>query len=225
MPPKHGPEATQFRDPQRTRLSPGVVEALSQSGYVRDHRPGSILMLEGDTVTDVHLVLQGAVRVFRASPEGREQTLIYLHPGDALNLPGAFAPDWRVPATAQAVGSVRTVVVPARVLHGAVRSRPVIAAELLSLLAARVHYLSTLAYDLGLLSVRARMAKFLLTELASPGTTPMRWTHADIGSRIGSVRVVVSRTLSAMAAEGLIRLDRHRIEILDAAALERIADS
>lgn len=92
------------------------------------------------------------------------------------------------------------------------------------MMADRVRHLSLMVYDLGLLSVRARLARFLLSEHNARRDSPVRWTHAEIAAQVGTVRVVISRTLSALADEGLIRLDRQRIEILDPAALAEAAE-
>ena len=53
----------------------------------------------------------------------------------------------------------------------------------------------------------------------------MRWTHQEIANQIGTVREVVSRTMRAFVKEGLIKLDRHRIVILDRDALLRESEA
>ena len=45
-----------------------------------------------------------------------------------------------------------------------------------------------------------------------------------MASRLGPVREVVARSLRAVAASGLIQLDRNRIVILDRAGLEYAAE-
>jgi CRP/FNR family transcriptional regulator len=183
-----------------------------------------VILLEGDTEAPVLFVLQGTVRVFRTNLDGREQTLIVLSSGDALNLPGAFTREPGVAASAMAESAVRALVVPAAALREVVLCHPSVGLALLQVLAERLQHLSALAYDLGLLGVRARLARFLLAERRGESDTPVRWTHAQIAARVGSVRVVVSRTLSAMAGEGLIRLDRQHIEVLDREALREVAE-
>lgn len=199
-------------------------EAILRISSVRRYEDRSLILLEGDLESPVLFVLEGAVRVFRSNLEGREQTLIYLHAGEPLNLPGAFATRNAVPASAEAVGDVLLMGMPVAALRRVVLEHPPVALALLGMLADRVQHLSVMVYDLGLLSVRARIARFLLSERSTRRDSPVRWTHAQIAARVGTVRVVVSRTLSALADEGLIRLDRQRIEIVDPAALARTAE-
>jgi CRP/FNR family transcriptional regulator len=199
-------------------------QALADISHIRRLTDGALILLEGDAATPVYFVLEGAVRVFRTSPEGREQTLIYLHAGEALNLPGAFASHWNVPASAESVGEVKMLAMAVDDLRRVAMEYPDVGLALLSMLAERVQHLSLMVYDLGLLSVRARVARFLLSERSQHRETPVRWTHTQIASRVGTVRVVVSRTLSALASEGMIRLNQQRIEIADPVALARVAE-
>jgi CRP/FNR family transcriptional regulator len=78
-------------------------------------------------------------------------------------------------------------------------------------------------HDLGLLSVRSRLATFLLKNVDTDGLLAEGWTHDSIAASIGTVREVVSRTLAALAKSGAITLDRRRVEILDRTTLESAA--
>ena len=199
-------------------------DAIARISSVRRYEDRSLILLEGDLETPVFFVLEGAVRVFRSNLDGREQTLIYLHAGETLNLPGAFATRHVVPASAEAVGDVLLLGMPVAALRPVVLEHPAVGIALLGMLADRVQHLSVMVYELGLLSVRARIARFLLSERSARRDSPVRWTHAQIAARVGTVRVVVSRTLSALADEGIIRLDRQRIEIVDPVALAHMAE-
>jgi CRP/FNR family transcriptional regulator len=53
----------------------------------------------------------------------------------------------------------------------------------------------------------------------------VRWTHHEIAAQIGTVREVVSRTMRAFVKDGLIKLERHRIVVLDRDALSLEAES
>lgn len=181
-------------------------------------------MIEGDPDAPAFFVLEGAIRIYRTNLEGREQTLIILRPGEGLNLPAAFADDSCAPCSASAMGPTQALVIGLEELREAAQRWPSIGLALLHHLGNRLRHLTDLTYDLSLLSVRARLAHFLLAQSQEPEEPPIRWTHAQIAARIGTVRVVVSRTLSALAEEGMVRLNRQRIEIVDAEALARAAE-
>ncbi len=205
-------------------LDAPALEALARVCAVRRYTDGELMMLEGDDRAPALFVLEGAVRVYRTNLEGREQTLIILRAGEGLNLPAAFADIRLAPCSACAVGPTEALAIGLDDLEALARRWPGIALAFLRHLSNRLQHLTNLTYDLSLLSVRARLARFLLAQSREPEEVPLRWTHAQIAARIGTVRVVVSRTLSALADEGLIRLNRQRIEIADPEALELMAE-
>jgi CRP-like cAMP-binding protein len=49
-----------------------------------------------------------------------------------------------------------------------------------------------------------------------------RWTQEEIAANIGTVREMVGRSLRSLEKDGLIRMNRHRIEIIDRTAMEQI---
>jgi CRP/FNR family transcriptional regulator len=49
-------------------------------------------------------------------------------------------------------------------------------------------------------------------------------THQQLADELGSVREIVTRLLRGFADQGLVRLTRGAVEVLDAAALRRVAE-
>lgn len=206
-------------------LAPASLVALAPLASARSYRDGDSILLEGEEAAGVLFVLEGAARVYRTSPEGREQTLILLHAGDALNLPTPFAPSPVAPASAVAVGDSRLLALPLAAFRRAASEIPDLALAVMGDLAARLRHFTRLTYDLSLRSVRGRLARFLLRHASADAPSPVRWTQEEVAAQLGTVREVVSRTLRAFVREGLIRLDRQRILILDREALERESES
>ncbi len=87
----------------------------------------------------------------------------------------------------------------------------------------------SLIEDLSLRPVVSRLAKLLLMQLADDQQVVLprqRWaTQAEIAARLGTVPDVVNRALRSLAEEGLIRVTRHQIIILDRAGLAAKAQS
>lgn len=200
-------------------LSQAAQEALSAVATVRTWDDGQVVMLEGDGDTPVFFVLQGSVRVFRTNLEGREQTLIRLHPGDALNIPAAFVDDPLAHASVVAVDQVRLLSIPRAAFRRLVSETPELSLAVLRDLSLKLGHLADLTHDLGLRTVRARLARFLLAHARADGETMTRWTHEAIATEIGTVREVVSRTLRAFVRDGLVEVQRHRILVRDPEAL------
>jgi len=193
-------------------------------------------MLEGEADAPVFVVREGAVRVYRTSVDGREQTLIRLGPGSAFNMPAAFVDGAAMPtgvaapASAVTLASSELAVISRTDFCQTVIHTPELALIVLRDLALKVNHLTDLSRDLGLLTVRARLAGFLLNHVHSiedslPDGVQVRWTHHEIAAQIGTVREVVSRTMRSFVKDGLIKLERHRIVIVDREALLLEAES
>jgi CRP-like cAMP-binding protein len=215
------------RIPLFSALSPAARRTLSAVAVTRRLEDGQVIVLEGEADTPVSFVLQGTVRVYRTNLEGREQDLIRLHAGDAFNMPVAFAGRGAAPASAIAVGPVELLSISVPDFRRVVSETPEIALAVLRDFAQKLYHLTDLTHNLGLRSVRGRLAQFLLAhgQSEAAGGAMVRWTHQEIASQIGTVREVVSRTLRAFVKDGLIDVQRHRIVVADREALAREAES
>jgi CRP-like cAMP-binding protein len=108
---------------------------------------------------------------------------------------------------------------------------PQIALSALKLMTGRLRKCAELVETLSLRDVDQRLARWLLTEAKSRGTRTnglleitLRLTHQPIASRIGSVREVVSRALTRLQQNGLIKVEGRSITITNEAALTSYAD-
>jgi CRP/FNR family transcriptional regulator len=88
-------------------------------------------------------------------------------------------------------------------------------------LARRALHLASVAEDLSLRTVEARLAHLLL-ERADEGTVRRRrWaTQAEMAARLGTVLDVLNRVLQQLANEELIEVERHQIRIVDRVGLK-----
>lgn len=183
--------------------------------------PGQVIVWEGEPCQATYFVVHGLVRTRRMSPNGREQVLAYLGPGDCLNLVAAL--DGKPsPVTVDAVTPTTLYYISCADCRHILKEHGELAHAVLQYLAGEVRRLSDLVESLALYTVRSRLARFLL-QYADEKTAPRQWTQEEIATHIGTVREMVGRTLRDFAAEGLIRRQRGRIVIVDRAGLAREA--
>jgi CRP/FNR family transcriptional regulator len=161
------------------------------------------------------------VRTWRVSSEGREQVLSYLGPGRSFGV-AAVLDGSGAPVGVDAAFPTTLFVLSASDFQQILREHQSVCLGVARDLAREVRRLTEMVEDLALHTVRARLARFLLTRVNEPGG-PHRWTQEAIASYIGTVREMVARTLRVMAAQGLIRRERGRIVILDREGLEQEA--
>jgi len=205
------------------QLPDDTLARLGRVASPRAYTPSETILLEGDPCQAVYFVARGHARVARISPDGREQVLARLGPGQSFNTVPAFQVDGVNHATVQAVDDVSLYVIAKGDLLQLVSHDPNLALALLRDFADRLDHLTDLVEDLSLRTVRGRLARFLLEQAESRAAAP-RLTQAEIAARLGTVREMIGRTLRAFADDNLIRMDRERIVLLDRQGLEAEAD-
>jgi CRP/FNR family cyclic AMP-dependent transcriptional regulator len=215
--------------PLFSRLGDDALLEIAPYIQERTFSPGQVIVLEGEPCQAVYFVAQGVVRTGRLSPEGREQVLAYLGPGEPFNLVAALDGGPTL-ATVDAVTDATLYTISCERLREMMRDHHGVALAVMERLGAEVRRLSDMVEDLALHTIRTRLARFLLTHASAEfskvaeSTQPSkRWTQEEIAAQIGTVRDVVGRALRTFADDGLIRRERGRLVVVDRAGLERAA--
>jgi len=207
--------------PYFSGLGPEELEIVRQVVFQKTAERGEVILLEGEPAQALFFVASGAVKVFKTSPEGKEQILNIVRPGESFNDvplfddgPNLASAQSMVPAVLYGIKKVE--------LKSMLEQHPQVARNIIRALAQQVRQLVSLVEDLSFRHVLSRVAKILL-EHASDGTGPRpRLTQQEIAAMAGTAREVVGRSLKALEEEGLIRLERHRIVIANKRALEQL---
>lgn len=186
----------------------------------RTYRPGEYIAYEGERPAGVYFVQRGRVRLSRTAPDGREQVLAMVGAGENFNAVAIFDSRGNL-ATARAMSAVQCLLLPGDALIALIRRHPDLALAMLREMAGQLRSLAVLVEDLAFRSVRERLARELLRE-ARGGAAEL--THQELAERTGTVREIAGRALRQLAQEGLVRLERGRVVVLDPDGLARIGD-
>ncbi len=201
--------------PYFTAPSAEEMERIENQVLEHSFAKGEILFLEGEPCRGLYVVKSGRVRIFKSSPEGREQVLLIARQGDSFNDVPVFdgGPN---PASASALEPSIVYVIPKESLLSLVADCPA-AQAIIKLFAARLRHLTTVVEDLSFRSVVGRLAKMLLSlAVAEEGTSPMpRLTQDEMATIVGSVRDVIGRALKALERTGAIKIEGQRILVID----------
>lgn len=185
-------------------------------------RPAGVtIQLEGDPAEAMYLVAEGRVKISRLSAGGREQVLYVLSIGGHFNTVPIFD-GGPCPANAEALSDVALLALPREQLLSVVDAHPPLARALLREFTGRLRHLVDLVDTLALHTVQGRLAGLLLDQAAAAerGEFVVPLTQAEMASRLGTVREMVSRTLRSFETLGLIRMERGTIALLDRQGLE-----
>jgi CRP/FNR family transcriptional regulator len=208
--------------PYFSNLNGEELNLIQRLVFEKVFERGDLITLEGESAEVLYFVFSGAVKIFKTSSDGKEQIFSITRPGGSFNDVPIFdgAPN---PFSAGAMGPVVIYGIEKREFYKILRDHYQVALNVINVLASRVRHLISLVEDLSFRSVIRRVAKILL-EYAGDATGPIqRLTQQEMAALAGTAREVVARSLKALESRGILRIDRHRIVIIDREALKGIA--
>jgi CRP/FNR family transcriptional regulator, anaerobic regulatory protein len=185
-------------------------------------KSGTVLFRPGDTPFGFVLTISGRINVFLNSRAGRELLLYSIDPGQTcvqttLGMLGSQ------PYSGEAIAEsdVIAVVVPPVLFAELVTKSDEFRRFVFKAFADRLGEITHLLEMVAFVKVERRLAQWLLAQAGEGGV--VKATHNEIASAIGSAREVVSRRLEALAARGIVSLERGAIRIESPGGLEQIA--
>jgi CRP/FNR family transcriptional regulator len=182
-------------------------------------RAGETIFRPGDSARGWIVVESGRVRVGLTADTGREVVLYRLGTGDSCLLTtSALLRQETMLAEAVAETDVAARLVPVATFERLLAEDAAFRRAVLRNYAERVGELVVVIQDVLFHALRERLARHLIAH-AHDGAVEA--THQAIAAELGSAREVVTRALNRFEREGLIRVERARIVIIDADRLAR----
>jgi CRP-like cAMP-binding protein len=214
--------------PYFSGLSTPELEAIKEHVFEEAAERNDMILLEEEPAGAVYFVVSGVVKVFKTSVEGKEQVLCIVKPGESFNDVAVFdgGPN---PASAIAMTPVVLYGITKADMETILREHPKLATNVIKILSEKVRYFVSLVEDFSFRNVTDRLAKLLLeyaTDHAWSGEEAghrPRLTQQDMAAMVGTAREVVGRSLKALEDEGAIKMDRHRIVVVNKKTLEKMS--
>jgi len=183
---------------------------------------GELIVAEGDQPQALYFVVSGAIKLFKTSPEGKEQIFGIVYRGGTFNDVAVFD-GGRNPVGAQAMVASMLYSIRKGDIEVVIKKHPGVAINVGKVLASQVRQLGGLVEDLSFKNVTARVAKILVENSGDGSGRPHRLTQQDMAAMAGTAREGVGRSLKSLEDDGLIKMERHRIIIKDIAMLKGVA--
>jgi CRP/FNR family transcriptional regulator, dissimilatory nitrate respiration regulator len=180
---------------------------------------------EGDEGEGFYIVISGRVKIFKMSPDGREQILHFLGPGELFGEVPVFA-GARFPANARTMEESSVFYFSRNALVSLIEKNASIAMGMLSVLSKRLRMFASLIDDLSLKEVPGRLASYLLylsKKEKGSGHIELDITKGQLASLLGTIPETLSRILAKMSVQGIIESSGPRIRIIDREGLEDLA--
>lgn len=200
-------------------LDQDTIATLATGAIWKVYAPDAVIFWEGDIETNLFYLQYGWLKVIKSGPDGREQILRFLGPGEIFNEIGVFAKHPN-PATAMALEESGIWLIPRSALEQVLFEHPHTALQIMENMAERFTSLVALTADLSLRTVEARLAKMLLEQAEDDVIPRHRWaTQSELAAHLGTVPDVMSRILRELSKVGLVEIDKQQIRILNRAGL------
>jgi len=205
------------------KLDDQVMAIIRQSVSSLRYAADEIVFIQGEQSAGLHIVQEGWLKAIIISPLGREQIIRLLGPGDVFNEISLLT-DGRNRVTVQALEDTRLWVIGWKKMLQLMDDYPQVCQAVARNLAESVLHLMKLVEDLSLRTVKSRMARLLLENSVDGIINRRRWmTQTEMAARLGTVLDVGNRALNTLMEDGLIRVDRQRIQIMNKKKLEELA--
>jgi CRP-like cAMP-binding protein len=208
--------------PYFSGLSDADLTSISRHVFEKRAERGEILYFEGEPADVLYFVLQGVVKVFKTSADGKEQIFSIIRPGDSFNDVPVISGGVNL-ASAGAMSTVTLNGIQKKELETIIREHPQVALNIIDVLSRRVEELMTLVEDFSFRRVSGRVAKILLEYGGKENGEKPRLTQQEIAAMIGTAREMVGRSLKSLEEEGAIRIERNHIILADRDVLRGMA--
>ena len=211
--------------PVFSKLTPGQQQMVLNYTAVRTVPAGTVVHNGAVECTGFLLVRSGQLRAYTLSSEGREVTIYRLFDHDCcLFSASCIMSSLQFEVIIEAEKESEVFIIPPSVYQKLMQESLPVSQYTNDLMASRFSEVMWLMEQIMWKSFDKRLAAFLTEEAAIEGTNLLKVTHEKIANHMGTAREVVTRMLRYFQGEGLVKLTRGTIEIINTAGLEALQD-
>jgi len=202
------------------------LEAISTS---KRYPKGALIFSEDEEAKGFCVVISGKVKIYKLSPEGKEQILHIISPGETFAEAALFG-DSTYPAFAESLVETRVLYFPKESFVKLIRKNPQISLNMIASLSHWLRKFVTLVEELSLKDVSARLSKYLIDLSTQSGRSSDRGIEFELdinkgqlASQLGTISETLSRALRKLRDRKIIEVEGKKITILQKDLLEDIS--
>lgn len=202
------------------------LEAIKKIAIEKQINKGEIVVAEGDEGKGFFVIVEGRVKVFKVSAEGKEQILHIFGPGQPFGEVPVFAGQ-RFPANAQAIDNTKALFFPRVAIIGLITANPSLALNMLAEMSKKLRLFAVQIENLSLKEMPARLASYLIhlaVEQDQKEVVTLKISKGQLASILGTIPETLSRIFAKLSGNNLIRVEGKKITILDRDGLEDLAE-
>ena len=187
---------------------------------------GEIIFSDGDEGHGFFVVAEGLVKIFKVSPDGKEQILHIYGPGEPFGQVAVYA-GRSYPASAQAIAASNVLFFPRTAFADLITRIPSLAMNMLAVLSKKLREFTIQVENLSLKEVPGRLAGYLIYLIDEQGkadTVTLNISKGQLASLLGTIPETLSRIFARMTELNLIEMDGRNIKLLNRSGLEELAE-
>jgi len=209
-------------------LESNQLEMITDAIIRKRYKKGDVIFLQGSVLDGLYIINSGKIKIFKYTKEGKEQILYILSDGDFFGELSLLKAE-EVSYNAEAMEDVNICMIQKKDFDKTLALNPEISVKILGVIGGRLSKLETLVQSLGTKDIEARISQMLL-ELADEFGVHKKnsieinisLTREDMANFIGVTRETISRKLSHLQDEGVIKLiGNKKIAILNIESLKK----
>jgi len=206
------------------KLNKDQRERIRAVSELQKFKAGAVLHDGGPDCLGMLLVRSGQLRAYLLSDEGREITISRFFEMDMCLFSAACVmPNMQFDIFIEAEKDSEVWIIPACLYQNLMDESLAIANYSHDLITNHFSELMWLMEQIMWKSFDRRLAKFLLEETAVEGTNSLRITHEKIANHMGTAREVVTRMLRYFQSEGMVKLTRGTVDIINEKQLRKLS--
>ena len=174
----------------------------------------------------VFIVKSGKLRLYMCSDEGKEITLYRLSPGEMCMLSASCVlQSITFDVFVDAEKSTDCYIISGAAFNKVAEKVPAMKIFALEAAVSRFSDVMWLMEQIMWKSFDKRLAAFLLEECSLEDSQVLKITHEKIANHMGTAREVVTRMLRYFQSEGMVKLTRGTIEVVNEKALDSLKNA
>ena len=189
-------------------------------------KQGTLLHSNSEECLGLLLVRSGQLRAYILSEEGREITIYRLFEHDVCLLStSCVMPDMQFDIMIEAEKDSELWSIPACLYKNLMDESLAVSNYSNNLMSSHFSELMWLMEQIMWKSFDKRLGAFLLEESSLEDALTLRVTHEKIANHLGTAREVVTRMLRYFQSEGMVKLTRGAVEIVNEKQLRKLQDA
>jgi CRP/FNR family transcriptional regulator len=212
--------------PAFSGLAENELQQLKAIAVDKTSSKGSLIFSEGEKANGFYVVVEGQIKVYKLSPDGKEQILHIFGPGEPVGEVPVFT-GRNFPANAEAISNSHLLFFPRSAFLDLISRNPSLSLNMLAVLSKRLRQFTVQIENLSLKEVPGRLASYLIVladEQSGSDEVTLPISKGQLASLLGTIPETLSRIFQKMGARGLISVQGRRIRILDRLGLEETSE-